>query len=229
MARSALGWVLKSLSSKSLNKWMVSHSRLCDRATYAKNSKFLPVGVSCRLIIIGPIIWPCDLMSIKGDPPIRVYRVQFIDILVPFFRMMVNVTEDGVIGICPLGTRNGRWSLWSWMQKRLGDQAKLVVIISTPSQFDHPKWAQYFEMAMKNLKEIQETVAKSKPNVPCLHFLDLKTGNVRFTHALWEKKVKVYDTYCACPLMALHYSPHRMMRRIWTTNTKTTLIQLIIS
>ena len=109
------------------------------------------------------------------------------------------------------------------------DQAKLVVVIGTPSQFDHPEWAQDFETAMKNLKEIQETVAKSKPNAPHLHFLDLKTGNVRFTHALWEKKVKVYDTYYACPLMTLRYSPHRMMRRIRTTNTKTTSIPLMMS
>jgi len=58
------------------------------------------------------------------------------------------------------------------------DQAKLVIVIGTPSQSDHPEWAQDFETAMKNLKEIQETVAKSKPNTPCLHFLDLKTGNV---------------------------------------------------
>ena len=69
-----------------------------------------------RLMIIGPIVWPCDLMSVKDNPPVRAYCVRFIDILVPFFRMMVNVTEDGVIGICPSGTRNGRqWSpsLWS--------------------------------------------------------------------------------------------------------------------
>ena len=96
----------------------------------------------------------------------------------------------------PLGNFQSREDNYSRSDNKMRcDQAKLVVVIGTPPQTEHPKWAQDFEMATKNLREIQENMAKSKPNAPRLHFLDLKTGNVRFTHALWEKKVRPYDAH----------------------------------
>jgi len=79
----------------------------------------------------------------------------------------------------PLGNFQSQEDYFSRSDNKMRcDQAKLVVVISTLSQSDHSEWAQDFETAMKNLKEIQETVAKSKSNTPCLHFLDLKMGNV---------------------------------------------------
>jgi len=80
-------------------------------------------------------------------------------------------------------------------------RSKIVVVINTPSSSDYPIWAQDYEAVTKNLKDIQETAAKSKPNAPRQHFLDLKTGpvpSVRFTHALWEKKVSKHKIHQYC-------------------------------
>jgi len=114
------------------------------------------------------------------------------------------------------------------------DQAKLVVVIGMPSRSEHPSWAQDFELATKNLKEIQETIVKSKPNAPHLHFLDFKAGDLataRFTHALWEKKVNLFDLHNKLSLILSYHSLqwHRMTITtvIQTVNPKTTLILLI--
>jgi len=75
---------------------------------------------------------------------------------------------------------------------------KIVIVINTPSPSDYPIWAEDYGAATKNLKEIQEMIAKSKPNVPCQYFLDLKAGTIptiRFTHTLWEKKLNMYKIH----------------------------------
>jgi len=105
------------------------------------------------------------------------------------------------------------------------DQAKLVVVIGMPSRSEHPNWAQDFESATKNLKEIQEAVVKLKPNAPRLHFLDFKAAGdlatARFTHALWEKKVNFLDPHNILSLIPSHHSLQ------WRRMTITTVIQTV--
>lgn len=108
------------------------------------------------------------------------------------------VNDKLIVG--PLGNFQSQEDKFKSDNKMTCDQAKLVVVIRSPSRSDHPNWAGDYEGATKNLKDIQETVAKSKPNAPRQYFLDFKTGNVpttRFTHILWEKKVSLQKSNTA--------------------------------
>lgn len=58
-----------------------------------------------------PIVWPWALMSVNVYPPVRAYCEHVTEILVLSFRVMPNVVEEGVIGICPSGTMNACFSL----------------------------------------------------------------------------------------------------------------------
>jgi len=125
------------------------------------------------------------------------------------------VNDKLIVG--PLGNFQSQEDKFRSDNNMTCDQAKLVIVIRAPSRSDHLNWAEDYEGAMKNLKNVQETVAKSKANAPQQYFLDFKTDDIpttHFTHVLWEKKVNLpQKRHPILLLICSYHSLHRMRVR----------------